>query len=294
MATNDEVKELIADPRLRIKLHDYVWAKSSDTLSRLAKEESPVGGSFQGDEFALRLNRCEEIISELISTMALLGFWGTSDHAVSATLPVKLFSNPQESLSSAAWDSRREYPLILILYSFGIGATAADNYGLLHSFFQTTVKDPASRFPGVPFILSLDTRLSDLRKSFKSLPGRENQHTPLSEYLFDYSKEKLGTVLFTAGEHETIFDRFEILLALQHAHETDKTHPGRFSGPIGRFGWKYFGGDDANPFNQLQKEAARAQSAWPPLKSGFFDGDYERFKKVAAGYSQSLQSLRWY
>ena len=128
----------------------------------------------------------------------------------------------------------------------------------------------------------------------KTLPDRQRQRTPLSEYLFEFFKERItSTIPFDGKEYEALFDRFELFFVLQLAHQSQKNGQDHISGPFGRFVWKYGGGAVENAFGQLRSEALRPNSSWPPLKSGFFGGSSERLAKIADLYELTLQNLHW-
>ncbi len=163
--------------------------------------------------------------------------------------------------------------------------------GLLYNFLQSMMANPSDPSHRLPLVLAVQEGVGGARDSFKILSGREKQISPFSEYLFDYFKTKLEDIFFIGDEYEAIFDRFEIMFSLQHAHELEKITPGHMWGPIGRFGWKYGRGAVLNPFNLMCDEAAHAKTSWNPLKSGFFDGSYERFEMIVSQYAERLQHI---
>jgi hypothetical protein len=119
-------------------------------------------------------------------------------------------------------------------------------------------------------------------------PKIEKSQNHFSEWTV---KSKFNEVVFLGEDYENIFDRFEILYALQHSHEREKLSESHFWGPAGRFGWKSSRGNTPNPFKYFCDEASRNKESWRPLKAGFFDGSYERFKKIEQYYSQRLQNM---
>ncbi len=92
ISSHDEIKQLIADSKLRIKLYDRVRTISDALITATAEEHFPLNAKLNSDEFASRLKLYEESSSESILAMSLMGLWGNSDHYLSISIPVKQFS----------------------------------------------------------------------------------------------------------------------------------------------------------------------------------------------------------
>src|SRR5574340_634768 len=128
MKAIEEIKELLADSSLRIKLYDKVVEMSRLVIEKTSIERFPDTGSWDDKEFAGRLTRYEEAAAELTSSMAVLGFWGTADHHPAIAAPAKHFDLQLGGQSrQGEWTSLRWYPLMLSVYAFGIGAVACDD-----------------------------------------------------------------------------------------------------------------------------------------------------------------------
>ncbi len=292
LSSYDEIKQLIGDPKLRIRLYDRVRAMSDILIAATAEDHFPLNAKLNSDELALRLKQYEESSSESIIVMFLIGLWGNSDHYLSISVPVKQFSvQLGKDSRSNQWTSLRLYPLMLLMYALGIGAITANNYPILYSFFQSTFNILSYPFNSVPLVYAMEEGFRAAQSLFKLLPGFKNNYSPASEYLFNFLKDKLKDILVFADEYEIIFDRFEVIYALQYAHERGKIS-GHVWGPIGRSGWQFSRGDEVNPFSLLHDEASRMKESWPLLKAGFFDGSYERFEQLAQQYAQELRNYR--
>jgi hypothetical protein len=292
LSPDDEIKELIADSKFRIKLYDYIRAKSEALITKTADEFFPLNTPVNGDEFASRLKRYEESSVDLITAMSLIGLWGTLDHCLSISVPVKQFSiQLGKDTHSNTWTSLRLYPLVLLMHAIGIGAISANNYPVLYNFFQSTFNILSYPFNSVPLVYAIQEGFRTARGSFELLPDYKNNFSPASEYLFNFFKNKLKDILLLGDEYENIFDRFEVIYALQYAHEREKIS-GNIWGPVGRSGWQYSRGVEVNSFSLLYDEASRMKESWLLLKAGFFDGSYERFEQLAQQYAQELRSFR--
>lgn len=291
MTLIDRAKELLSDPKQRIKLHDLVATKTRECMAATADERFPLQTSWSSEEFERRLDLYERSTDDLTVLLALLGAYGTQEHADILTLaPRRLAGRIQLGGGLDVWLSLRWYPILLLAYVCGIASVASSKYLNLSALLQVPINDPTAG-RDLPLVLSLVSGAEYLPKGFKDLPGHEKQYVPQSEYLFKKLQPELDDLLFLGTDYERNFDRFEMLLALEYAHLSERIGGG-FWTIIGRFGWKHrrsYG----SPYTALTAEATSAGAAWPPLAAGLFDGSAERFQEVSSGVSQQLNKLGW-
>ena len=278
----DEIKQLIADPKLRIRLYDHIWGASEVLITNTAEEFFPLIPKIDGDEFASRLKRYEDASADLAIAMFLIGLWGTLDHQLPIAIPAIQFSKQLgENTNSNKLISLRLYPLVLLMYAMGIGATIANNYSLLYAFFHSTLRILPYPYHGISLVYSIEERFRPARELFKLL------NKGSSDYLFDLLNNKLKDVFLLGNEYEDTFERFETIYALEYAHERQKI-TGNIWAPSGKSGWKYSRGDELNPLSLLRDEASHKRESWTLLTAGFFDGSYERFVQIATQCAQAL------
>jgi hypothetical protein len=99
----------------------------------------------------------------------------------------------------------------------------------------------------------------------------------------------LEDILFLGRSYEPLFDRFEILFALECSNK--EVAKGNVAWvPPGRFAWKYRRDRLGNPFDQLVDEANEQGDNWTPVRAGLFNGSHAQFEKVAAAYKSDMQS----
>src|SRR5207247_11017435 len=128
-----------------------------------------------------------------------------------------------------------------------------------------------------------------------TMPAHERHYTPRSEYFFNSLQPLLEDLLFLGRSYESLFDRFEVFLALTFADIRQQARPkGDLWGPPGRFAWKHKRGHGHSPFDELVSEAERSGDNWGPLQAGLFGGSIERFQRTALGYRALLQQISWY
>jgi hypothetical protein len=292
----DLTKEYLSDPHCTIKLNDLVIQKLRETLLLTSEDNFAVQGTeWSLQEFTRRLKEYEQTIEGLQRISCCLAYWGKQDHLpVLRTALTRLTDRLEPKSGQRVWLALRWYPIILLLYSAGISALAAENYGNLATMLFSRVGSSRSMGISTELTLSIGEAILELERigAFKQLPGHERHYAPRSEYLFKLLQPMLDDLLFLGRDYEHYFDRFEVLLALVHA-DLEQVERSHIWGPVGRFGWK-FGNQDANPLREIIEEAKKQKESWGPLKVGLFGGDYSRFSSISDEYVKSISRLAWY
>ena len=173
-------------------------------------------------------------------------------------------------------------------------AVTAEMYANLRIMLHAHVQ--SSSHPGypTPLALALFDGLSRSNEDFKKLPGYEHRYAARSEYLFNLLQPELNELLKLGDEYERYFDRFEVLLGLEHAYLNSIRREGNYWGPPGMFAWKFHRMEAESPFHQLMAEAEAQGDTWSPINAGFFGGSFERFREVAFAYAEWINKLGWY
>jgi len=288
----DAMKQLLSDPSQKIKLDDYVTNHIRHFLDATDLRHFPVQTpSVSKEDFLDRIQRYEDLTKYLENISILLAQWGNFDQLL---LLEKIFTRianaDRGSSGTIVWLKLVWYPLILLMYTAGIAALSKLKYGALKIILETQVR-PGSEYSNktMPVIIPVIGNLKGLHDQFKLLPGHEKHYVPRSEHLFKSLQPSLEDLLFLGRSYESLFDRFEIFLALIYADTTDHDW-----GPPGRFAWKYRSLHTENPYAELIEEARKDGDMWAPLKAGFFQGSYESFRKIADSYKGKLDKLPWW
>ena len=293
MNTIDKTKEFLSDPRFRIKLHDLVAESTRTASAKLSDEEFPLQTAWSVDEFINRLKKYEVATSELLSITALVGHWGKIEHKEIMCLPSKRLSSHLQTTSGLSiWIALRWYPILLLMYSAGLSAIAANNYENLHSYLLAQVTDPANLYTETSLITALYGSMVNIHDAFKSLPGHERHFVPVSEYLYKFFQPMLDDLLFLGNEYESTFDRLEAFIALEYAYERGKAGRSLWA-PIGRFGWKTQYGNQSSPLHIIIREAKDSGESWPPLRAGMFDASLDNFEKTSSAVLEHISRRGW-
>jgi hypothetical protein len=176
-----------------------------------------------------------------------------------------------------------------MLYAGGIAAVAANRYDKFYELIVPVVNDPEGRRNRL--VLAVGSVADVLQDVFKALPTQMQKRYPRSEHLYVFFQSLFDELLFLGSDYEMVFDRFELLLALEHAYLNSVRGRNPW-GPLGRFAWKFHQDENSNPFASLVADS-EAGAEWSVLRAGFFGGSLETFKEIVKGYRQFLVNSGW-
>jgi hypothetical protein len=278
------LKRYIAEDRYKISLHDLVVEEAERASHAVSVEYFPRDRSFSSQELTDRVHRYESAV-EVVQALMIYGcFWGAEQHQYLWVQTLQRIVNTSEWRSGpTVWNDLRLYPSLLLLYSSCIAAIAANRYDTFHALlFEPSLREPGEKYP---LIAKLYTWKVMERETQQQLPGKERNHTPLSDYLAEYLRAPLKELLPDDENYEMTFDLFEYLFCLLYVDAThaEIAEAGRVWGPVGRFYRRYFrwGPRKEDSVNErVDREVARLGQDWGLLKAGCFSGSLERYRKV--------------
>jgi hypothetical protein len=295
---SDQLKGLISNPSEKIRLNDLISNLIRQTTAELGPDKFSPNGLVTREEFAARLQRYEVAILDLENAVILLAHWAEPSQV---RLLERVFSRLGEAERPAGgtvvWLRLAWYPITLLMYAAGISALAAGRFDTLRAALLAPI------YPGIfrsnegnlPIIIPAVDELMDAADAFKQLPDMERKYVPRSEHIFKKIQPVVEDQLLLGRTYETLFDQFEIMLALVYGdlrHETPQQH---FWGPPGRFAWKERGrGGGGAPFTKFTNDAKAKGQNWEALKEGFFRGSAQRFADDADAYAELLSQIQWW
>jgi hypothetical protein len=291
-----KIKQLLANDSSSIELHDFVVEEVRRFLSCTSEDFFKVQGVFSNAELLERISKYESVGNDLAVISSCITYWAKPTHK---TIIQKIIGRSSDHIEShnglLAWLHLRWYPLIYQFYCAGIAAVEGKRYDSFADIVYTTVNSSQSgRSEIVFFVEAIENSISELSRMdvFKRIPEHDKYHTPMSEYLYKVLQPKLDDILFIGKNYEKSFDEFEVLFALI-ASDIRKQKGAYVRGPIGRFGWKEYEGDNA-PLSRIVDEGIAEGNNWGPIKAGLFGGSIERFKEASTELLQLSSKLNWY
>jgi hypothetical protein len=104
----------------------------------------------------------------------------------------------------------------------------------------------------------------------RDLPEHRSSDVALSHHLFAVLRDCFRNLIPPDEEHESLFDRFEILRAMVYtdlSHEVLHDNVGLWA-PPGRFSPAHFRRGDTSPLAQARRELETFGADWLPLTAG--------------------------
>lgn len=290
----EEFKELLGEPKERIKLHDFVAGITKKIVSETGQDKFPVQGRSDGDLFLARLQEYEEITRPVLRFQMLLGRWGLPDHAEIAALPLRRLAEVITPESGTTYlIEARWYPVFLLLYASCIGAISGSNYQVVHKLFHAAMPNRDGRKNRDILLISVFKAMGEIHDGFKLFPGLDRKYTPRSEHIYALLEPYADETLYLGTDYEEFFDRTEIMMTIEYMHIDHPEAVGEEEspwGPIGRFAWKR---SPRNPLDRLIAEASAAGKSWEPTRAGLFGGSATRFVELAEGLARKLRYVSW-
>lgn len=290
----EQLKELLSEPKQRIKLHDFIADITKELIAEVGQDRLPVQVSSDGDVFIQRLQKYEEIVQKALPLQMLLGRWGLPEHAEMAAIPLRRLAGTITSMGGNTYLlEARWYPVFLLLYASCIGAISGNNYQLVYKLAHAPVPNRDGRPNRDILLTAAFNAMGEIQEGFKLFPGLDRKYTPRSEHIYSLVEPCADNTLYLGPDYEDLFDRVEILLAIEYMHIEHPEPVGKEEspwGPVGRFGWKR---SSRNPIDRLIAEASAAGKSWEPARAGLFASSGTRFVELAEGLSRLLRHASW-
>lgn len=283
MPLADDIKDLLPEPKHRIRLHDLVAAQVKTAVTAL-QSPLPDAGVVQA-EVARRIDLYEAAVADLQVALALLARW--SDPAqlrLVERILTRVAEADKPTNGTTGWIGLAWHPTILLIYTAGISALSESRYDVLSTALTAPVFGRYhTRAPRAVAEISIDEFTHSAgNEVLQLLPGLERNRAPRSVYLFRKLRPLIEEHVDVGRSYERLFDRFEVFLALFYS-DLNQRRGGTWWGPPGRF---YFNNDGM--YEAVLKEAEEQEDNWPPLRAGMFKRSAKRFAEVAQGFSARI------
>jgi hypothetical protein len=295
-AARATVKRLLADERSLIKLDDLVRAEIEKAFATLqvSFQKLSDGGGEQRQRFQSAIADFDASTQVIRSIAIELARWAKPQHySMLAHIITRFAQDPTFGVGgSHLTDSLRVIPAIMVLYSSGIAAIAAKNWGALAAILRL----PRFRTYRGVFPLLVETDWPKVQEWFKILEGRDRQFYPASEWLFANCHNLLEQIIPSKEDYEHVFDLFESIRALAFIDLElgDKviSADGELWGPGGRFAWKMHSRGDNEDYLQLVK--GTPEIAEGLQSAGLFNSRDGQLDALVDGFSRMVAKFRHY
>lgn len=250
------LKKYLADPVNRIRLDDLVNGEVTRILELTSAPDSvfmtyPVPDK---EVFTRRVRAYEAACEGLIAMAAVGGYWAEEWHyPIWKKALVRLGCMPEEGYGhfhDGVLYRLKRYPATLLLYALGISALQAGEKGMpLLSLLLSTglqqedLKDKKAVEVLSPFFLFRGQQ----EQISKLLDGMEGRWFPLNEWLLRLLYPVFQSSFVSQKGFQNIFDRLEVLIALNFCSNNLEGKDNIWSVPFGLFARSSM----LEPFNRL-------------------------------------------
>lgn len=293
------LKKYLVDDRYRIQLHDLMIEQTSRLRQALLDPQFTVSPTLPTNADAIkelirRVTLYEQLV-EPLQTLLMTGcYWGTAAHHAAWVRCIEQIALPPKHSGSyvVLFQNLQRYPAMLLLYTGGVAALAANHYDTLAALLvQASVVDNDAH-EHRPAVLSLAAHAILNQEHGRLLPNMERRHTPTSDRVFPIVRALFQELVPDDQQFIVLFDRFEYLLGLTFADIRNKL-TNRAWGPLGQFGWRYGDGVGKGPAAITTAEIEASGQNWPPLQAGLFGGDLARLQEVKTAFDERHNRYNW-
>ncbi len=292
------IKTFISEDKYRIKLDDLIRNEITKAISELNETNFPsYNGKVSEDYLRETLQKFQSVLSNLQIILITVSYWGNEFQKEQLLkIFLKLCSHISYEQSSFTWQSLRWYSIIWLHYSVGISLLIKEDYKTLYKVLSLETKPYNPNQKDNSLIFSYASAFSEItsQELFKNIKEHERHFAPISEYIFKKLQPIIEDILFIGDGYEIIYDKYEVLIGLESSMRHIKFYDSCWA-PSGRYGWKYRNRTgNQNPVTKLIEQGKTHTVEWAPLKSGFFDSNYDVFSTTADKFVEHVKKLNWY
>lgn len=266
----NSAKRYLAKPEYRIPLDELLTQETDRSLSLIESNKFTAGGSWNQDEFRMRVRRYESAIEPLSRVAGVLGRWG-DDGELPIMLDVIRTLHARATKADGGltvWLDLRSYPAVLIFTAYGLGLVRTQRWAALHMLLSAPILLPHREPERMADLLFLQAWSGGKQDVWKQIEGLDRHKTPLSDHLLALMSEWGKSFAGLSPDFELMFERFEILGSLVYLESTSETEleqslasrGGDYSPlswmPVGRIGWD--SGNKTRLLHELRSEKTKA------------------------------------
>ena len=280
----ETVKRYLSKDEFKIQLED-LFSEETERCYRQGASLSYLNepGAELSDKIVSRLHYYENNLDILLSMCIAVAHYGDGKHNKLILKVIKRLAVPRDN-GSTPFLSLSRYPLVLLVYSVGIVALAKQNYSVMREVLTLSYEKHGNVSYTVAEHVYPSKALSKADANKIKLRGKDMKF-PMEEYLFDYLKYKLSSIIPDEDEFEHFYDKFDYFRSILQGYLRKTADEGLWAYP-GPFLYR-------NKMPELDREFLEeyehsTQNVWF-LRDGLFGGSYEQFKET----SRELKELSW-
>ncbi len=286
------LKKHIVKVENKIILHDLVIEETTEVCNRLNDNKFGVSERMDIEKYKKRIKEYEAIIEKLLHIIANGCYWGSGEFKDIWEKSIELVANTYKQVGgTTGWLDLKKYPALLMLYVGGISSIASGKFYNLYSITNKATIKKNNVLSTIIMEIN-DYEVFGGRQTACNALELPDRYTPVSEYLFKKLRDIFKYIIPLDERYEIYFDYFEYFLGLIYIDarfdDVSNLENQCLYVSIGRFSWKY--GEDIENF--ILKDSEFNKNILTALKEGYFNGDYERYKKIQEGFQKYILKNR--
>jgi hypothetical protein len=288
------LKRYMSEPRYRIQHADLVEGEVEHVLSEIGSDKFPVQGGPPPDaaQFNHRVKAYEAAMTTLVAMAVEAGRWANDDHQdVWVRALQKLATGRAQGGGYTLWAALERFPATLLLFALGVPALESARYSFVQRLLSAPVVREYQKTKQTVHLLPPKC-LFGKDGSAKLLEGRENDYTPLSDWLHERLASQLERRFSSAKAYELAFDRFEIMLALAYSANTEVGEYFRYWAPPGAFGYR--NDNRVQIISSLRSLLAKDGDNSPLVTSNLFGITADECGKQLDALEEFVPKLQWW
>lgn len=232
------LKRYLSESKYRIALDDLVGREVESVAAAMSGTRFDLNvQDVSGSAVLARLKSYEAASATLMRMAFVAGQWSENTQVTPWVKSLVKLSMPNGQNGVTMWVELQRYPATLLLYCFGLGAVAAEQWSTLHALFSATVIQEHCKDKRAVELLPIWALFERGADVMKVLPSRKREYTPLQNHLEELLWPLLKSHFPSEAMFHLTFDKFEILAALSYAKPAIEEGESYWTLP-GSYGWR--------------------------------------------------------
>lgn len=294
----EKTKKYLTKPEFRIQLDDLIGNEIKQLKDQVANKDFDTHLQPTPDEFRSRVARMVAISEPIVRLFGLIGRWGDGNEFHFVVKALQIFGNRKLESGFELWMKLRQFPAVLILFSYGLGVLKSEKYKILMNLFQIKIDTKIGKSKSAIECLFLGAWEEMQKSAWQDLEGLERHKTALSEYLYGLFKNWTKDYIYSEEEFTYLFEFFEILGSVAYLTITTPLerlekilayeNPGQKGfvwAPVGRESF------DEQGLEKIYNDMADDDLFRKLLDSGFSNKDAKHFENSLTSIHRLMTSL---
>lgn len=285
------IKKYIVKDEYKIQFHDLYIQQIEIVTNRIKELNNSFTFSNKEHLKHLLLNY-ENNLTIMIPMLVNSVYWSRAEHYYIFKEVLSRFYIPSYS-GMTCWqgtENFRLFPALLAFYSIGLMAVYTEKYEILKSCFNLKVdKNDTIYTEQIYFIENVQPCHGVIDNSIMNSEILEKKyHTPVSTYLHQLIRPYFNVIINSDRDFERTFDIFEYLISLNYEFLCSSEFLNNWA-PWGEYKWRRnFKNDVIKNFDSI---ADMQKDSWLPIKSGMFNGQYQKYLDVRNKLHEHLKQI---